>query len=54
MRNRAKSVLPSGKSRLATRDLDVGQRPALRRVAPVLMEESFEERFTFGVAKLLR
>ncbi|RSM72211.1 TetR family transcriptional regulator [Actinoplanes sp. ATCC 53533] len=37
-----------------TRDLDVGQRPALRRVAPVLMEESFEERFTFGVAKILR
>ena len=36
------------------RDLDVGQRPALRRVAPVLTEESFDERFEFGVARLLR
>ena len=37
-----------------TRELDVGQRPALRRVAPALTEESFEERFDFGVARLLR
>jgi TetR/AcrR family transcriptional regulator, tetracycline repressor protein len=34
-------------------DLDVGQRPALQRVASTLNESSFEERFEFGVAKLL-
>jgi len=37
-----------------TRTLDVGERPALRRVAPMLTEESFAERFEFGIAKLLR
>ncbi|MET7393772.1 TetR/AcrR family transcriptional regulator C-terminal domain-containing protein [Dactylosporangium sp. NPDC005572] len=37
----------------STIDLDVGQRPALRRVASALIESSFEERFEFGVAKLL-
>jgi TetR/AcrR family tetracycline transcriptional repressor len=37
-----------------TRDLDVGPRPALQRVAPMLIEESFDERFEFGVARLLR
>lgn len=35
------------------RELTVGERPALRRVLPVLAEESFEARFEFGVAKLL-
>jgi len=34
-------------------DLDVGRRPALQRVAPILIEESFEERFEFGVGRLL-
>ncbi|MGW6447317.1 TetR/AcrR family transcriptional regulator C-terminal domain-containing protein [Lentzea sp. NPDC055074] len=33
--------------------LDVGERPSLRRVLPFLAEESFDERFEFGVAKLL-
>ncbi|MCX2947896.1 TetR/AcrR family transcriptional regulator C-terminal domain-containing protein [Lentzea sp. NEAU-D7] len=33
--------------------LDVGERSALRRVLPFLREESFDERFEFGVAKLL-
>ncbi|GAA3546090.1 TetR/AcrR family transcriptional regulator C-terminal domain-containing protein [Amycolatopsis ultiminotia] len=33
--------------------LSVGQRPALQRVFPFLAEDSFEERFEFGVAKLL-
>lgn len=32
---------------------DVGERPALRRVLPFLAEESFDERFEFGVARLL-
>ncbi|WP_460855903.1 TetR/AcrR family transcriptional regulator C-terminal domain-containing protein [Nocardiopsis coralliicola] len=32
---------------------EVGSRPALRRVFSALAEESFEERFEFGVAKLL-
>lgn len=36
-----------------TTDLDVGPRPALQRVAPTLLEGSFEERFAFGVAELL-
>lgn len=36
-----------------TTELDVGQRPALRRVASTLVESSFEERFEFGVARLL-
>jgi TetR/AcrR family tetracycline transcriptional repressor len=31
----------------------VGDRPALRRVLPFLTEESFDERFEFGLAKLL-
>jgi TetR/AcrR family tetracycline transcriptional repressor len=35
------------------RDLAVGRRPALQRVLPFLIEESFEERFEYGVAKLL-
>lgn len=35
------------------RDLAVGRRPALQRVFPVLAEESFDERFEFGIAKLL-
>jgi TetR/AcrR family tetracycline transcriptional repressor len=35
------------------RDLTVGERPALGRVFAILAEESFEERFEFGVAKLL-
>ncbi|ANZ40208.1 transcriptional regulator [Lentzea guizhouensis] len=33
--------------------LVVGERPALRRVLPVLTEESFDERFEFGLAKLV-
>lgn len=37
----------------SVRDVTVGERPALRRVFPILAEESFEERFEFGVAKLL-
>ena len=36
-----------------TGDLDVGERPALRRVLPTLTDESFEERFDYGVARLL-
>lgn len=32
---------------------DVGERPSLRRVLPFLAEESFDERFEFGVARLL-
>ncbi|MDX3659913.1 TetR/AcrR family transcriptional regulator C-terminal domain-containing protein [Streptomyces sp. ID05-26A] len=32
---------------------DVGERPSLRRVLPFLAGESFDERFEFGVAKLL-
>lgn len=36
-----------------TIDLDVGQRPALRRVATTLAESSFVERFEFGVARIL-
>ena len=36
-----------------SRVLDVGERPALRRVAPMLTEESFAGRFEFGIAKLL-
>ncbi|KOV83891.1 transcriptional regulator [Nocardia sp. NRRL S-836] len=31
----------------------VGERPALRRVLPFLTEASFDERFEFGLAKLL-
>ncbi|SEQ90257.1 transcriptional regulator, TetR family [Lentzea xinjiangensis] len=31
----------------------VGERPALRRILPFLSGESFDERFEFGVAKLL-
>ncbi|RAS70086.1 TetR family transcriptional regulator [Lentzea atacamensis] len=34
-------------------DLTPGQRPALENVLPFLAEESFDERFEFGVAKLL-
>lgn len=34
-------------------DLAVGQRPALQRVLAFLTEESFDERFEYGVAKLL-
>lgn len=34
-------------------ELTPGERPALERVLPFLAEESFEERFEFGVAKLL-
>ncbi len=34
-------------------DLRVGERASLRRILPFLAEESFEERFEFGVAKLL-
>ncbi|WP_084533337.1 TetR/AcrR family transcriptional regulator C-terminal domain-containing protein [Nocardia fusca] len=34
-------------------DLDVGDRPALRRVLPALTDETFEERFEYGVARLL-
>ncbi|SES30702.1 TetR/AcrR family transcriptional regulator C-terminal domain-containing protein [Lentzea albida] len=41
-------ALPNGSS-----TLDVGERPALRRALPFLAEESFDERFEFGVAKLL-
>ncbi|WP_026119914.1 TetR/AcrR family transcriptional regulator C-terminal domain-containing protein [Nocardiopsis potens] len=37
----------------AIRTRDVGPRPALKRVFPLLAEESFEERFEFGVARLL-
>lgn len=36
-----------------TRDIEVGPRPALQRTAPALIEESFDERFEFGIAKLL-
>ncbi|MFG1925207.1 TetR/AcrR family transcriptional regulator C-terminal domain-containing protein [Cryptosporangium sp. NPDC048952] len=35
------------------RPLDVGPRPALQRTTPNLLEESFDERFEFAVAKLL-
>ena len=41
-------ALPNGSA-----GLDVGERPSLRRVLPFLAEESFDERFEFGVAKLL-
>ena len=41
-------ALPAGQG-----DLAVGERPALRRVLPFLAEQSFDERFEFGVAKLL-
>lgn len=34
-------------------ELDVGDRPALRRALPALTDESFEERFEYGVARLL-
>ncbi len=33
--------------------LPVGRRPALQRVLPTLVEESFDARFEFGVGKLL-
>jgi TetR/AcrR family transcriptional regulator, tetracycline repressor protein len=36
-----------------TRDLEVGDRPALRQVLPVLVEGSFDERFEYGIARLL-
>ena len=35
------------------RDVAVGSRPALQRVFPALVEESFDARFEFGVGKLL-
>ncbi|MFD4635837.1 TetR/AcrR family transcriptional regulator C-terminal domain-containing protein [Lentzea sp. NPDC058436] len=41
-------ALPNGSAAL-----DVGERPALGRVLPFLAEESFDERFEFGVTKLL-
>jgi TetR/AcrR family tetracycline transcriptional repressor len=34
-------------------DLDVGERPALRRVLPHLASASFDERFEYGVYRLL-
>ncbi|WP_434443892.1 TetR/AcrR family transcriptional regulator C-terminal domain-containing protein [Lentzea sp. E54] len=34
-------------------ELVVGERPALQRVLPFLTEESFGERFEFGIARLL-
>lgn len=37
----------------STTDLTIGQRSALRRVASALTESSFEERFEFGLARLL-
>ncbi|MEU0873848.1 TetR/AcrR family transcriptional regulator C-terminal domain-containing protein [Nocardia brasiliensis] len=33
--------------------LEVGQRPALRRVVAALTDDAFDERFEFGVARLL-
>ncbi|MFI6040347.1 TetR/AcrR family transcriptional regulator C-terminal domain-containing protein [Nocardia sp. NPDC051321] len=37
----------------SVRDLNVGQRPALQRVFAALTDESFDERFDFGIAKFL-
>jgi TetR/AcrR family transcriptional regulator, tetracycline repressor protein len=34
-------------------DIDLGKRPALRRVASTLFADSFDERFEFGVSRLL-
>jgi len=42
-------ALPNGSD-----GLDVGERPSLRRILPFLAEESFDERFEFGVARLLK
>ena len=40
-------------SQRSSGELTPGERPALEKVLPFLAEESFEERFEFGVAKLL-
>jgi AcrR family transcriptional regulator len=36
-----------------TRDLEVGDRPALHRVLPYLTVDSFDERFEYGVLRIL-
>ncbi|WP_280443978.1 TetR/AcrR family transcriptional regulator C-terminal domain-containing protein [Nocardia brasiliensis] len=37
----------------SVQDLDVGERPALQRVVTAMADDAFDERFEFGVARLL-
>ncbi|ASF07037.1 putative TetR family transcriptional regulator [Nocardia brasiliensis NBRC 14402] len=37
----------------SVQDLDVGERPALQRVVAAMADDAFDERFEFGVARLL-